>query len=113
MRVGTSKAPAQGWGALVLLAALSLGCSGSDFFATSARTPKYNPQDQARCAAGVNVTKPFIVEWPSADRAELEARAHRGPVAVRYTACEMEILQNCQVPGHYVYTGVTRQDEQI
>jgi hypothetical protein len=100
-------------GALVLIAALGAGCGGSDLAADLARPPEYNPQDRARCAAGVNVTKPFLVEWPSADRAELEARATKGPVAVRYTACEMEILRTCQVPGRYAYTGVTRQDDRL
>jgi hypothetical protein len=107
------RAPARPLGVLVLVAALGPGCGGSDLAADLAHPPEYNPRDRARCAAGVSVTKPLLVEWPSADRAELEARAAKGPVAVRYTACEMEILRTCQVPGHYAYTGVTRQDDRV
>jgi hypothetical protein len=109
----SERALARGSRQLVLLTALGTGCAGSDLAADLARPPEYNPGDRARCAAGVNVTKPFVVEWPSADRAELEARATRGPVAVRYADCEMEILRSCQVPGRYAYTGVTRQDDRL
>jgi hypothetical protein len=41
--------------------------------------------------------RPLIVEWPSADRAALEAQASHGLVVVRYEGCEMEVLRQCRV----------------
>ena len=45
--------------------------------AASAVAPdvSFEPTDQSKCSVRRSTDKPLIVEWPSADRAELEARA--------------------------------------
>jgi hypothetical protein len=53
------------------------------------------------------------VEWPASDRAQLEAAAKRGVVAVRYQSCEMEVLARCSLPGSYKYTPTSRKLERV
>lgn len=55
----------------------------------------------------------MIVEWPSADRLDLEAQARKGILVVRYEGCEMEVLRACQVTGAYRYAATTRQDDRV
>jgi hypothetical protein len=57
--------------------------------------------------------RPLIVEWPSADRAALEAQLRRGVVAVRYSGCEMEVLPRCKPPGAYAYAPLTRKTDRL
>ena len=58
-------------------------------------------------------TRPLLVEWPSSDRAELEALAARGLVAVHYVGSAMELLPNCKVSGHYLYAPLTRRHDRV
>ena len=53
------------------------------------------------------------MEWPSADRAELEARAKSGTVVVRYDGCEMHVLSQCTAPGKYDYTAVAPKKDRL
>jgi hypothetical protein len=68
---------------------------------------------QAKCGVKASAAKPLVVEWPAADRAALESRAHRGLVAVRYQGCEMEVLTNCTVQGTYSYLGLNQKREGV
>ena len=49
-----------------------------------ARAPVYEAQGQSKCSVAVSQDKPLVVEWPSADRAQLEARAKTRVVVIRY-----------------------------
>lgn len=62
---------------------------------------------QATCKVTRSSDKPLIVEWAAPDREELERRANLGLVAVRYEACELEILPNCKVRGEYEYAATS------
>lgn len=99
--------------ALGVSVALLPGCFESNVASQVAQSPEFAPKDHAKCRVGTSPTKPFVVEWPSADRAELEAQTRKGPVAVHYENCDMEILRHCQAPGRYAYAGVTRQDDRV
>jgi formylglycine-generating enzyme required for sulfatase activity len=74
-------------------------------------TPKYEPKDQSKCGVAKSHAKPLIVEWPSSERSELESRAKRGLVAVRYEGCDMEMLPRCHVPGRYKYVAITPKSD--
>src|SRR5690349_841078 len=50
---------------------------------------------QTKCKVNASSNKPLVVEWPAADRTQVEAGARRGIVAVRYVGCEMELLPAC------------------
>ena len=98
-------------GAAAFVCALGLGaCGGAR---PEAQPPKLDLQGQSKCSVKGGTRRPLIVEWPSADRGGLEASAKKGVVAVRYVGCEMEVLRQCKVPGSYVYTPVTRKEDQV
>jgi hypothetical protein len=99
----------------VLLLGVTLAggaCSGGGPVSNLAQAPAFEPKEQTKCGVTKSQAKPLIVEWSSGDRAELEARVKQGLVAVRYEGCEMEVLR-CNVPGSYVYTSITRKDDEI
>jgi hypothetical protein len=103
-----SAAPAAG------TAPLLSGClPGSNLAAHVASTPTYEPRDQAKCGVAKSSAHPLIVEWPSADRATLEAKAQSGVVAVRYVGCEMEVIHRCRLPGKYAYTAITPKHDTV
>jgi hypothetical protein len=68
---------------------------------------------ERKCGVRQSSSKPLIVEWPSTERAALEARAARGLVAVRYEGCEMEVLTSCRAQGSYAYLGLTQKREGV
>lgn len=92
---------------------LATGCGGGNAASELARPPEFDPKDQAKCGVTKSQARPLIVEWPSSDRAALEARVKQGIVPVRYVGCEMEVLTRCQAPGTYGYTGITRKSDRI
>src|SRR5512136_494974 len=75
--------------------------------------PAFDPKGQTKCSIAKSQLRPLIVEWPSADRLDLEALAKQGMVAVRYEGCEMEVLRGCKVDGTYRYSAATRQDDRV
>src|SRR5262245_43982877 len=99
--------------ALFCFIALPLtACSGGNFASEVAKPPEFAPKDQTKCGVTKSQARPLIVEWPSSDRAALEARVKQGIVPVRYIGCEMEVLTRCQVSNStYGYTGITRKTD--
>lgn len=90
------------------------GCMpGGNVAAHLATPPRYEPADQVKCGVRKSADHPLVVEWPSADRATLEAKAQAGLVAVRYVGCEMEVLHRCKLPGKYGYTGITPKHDAV
>ncbi len=96
-----------------LLAVLTSSCSGGNAASNLAKPPEFEPEGQTKCGVTKSQARPLIVEWPSADRGDLEARVKRGLVAVHYQGCEMEVLPRCRAPGAYGYTAFTRKDDRI
>ncbi len=68
---------------------------------------------QTKCKVSASSNKPLVVEWPAADRTQVEAGARRGIVAVRYVGCEMELLPACVLPGTYGYIATTAKRENV
>jgi hypothetical protein len=97
---------------LILITTL-LGCGAGGPAAPLAVPPTYQPKGQSKCSISKSKGRPLVVEWPSADRAALEALAKRGLVVVRYEGCEMELLAQCSVPGSYDYTPTTVKRDRI
>ena len=96
-----------------LLGATGVACAGGNAASQLAKSPQFTPSDQTRCAVSKSQVRPLIVEWPSSDRLQLEAKARRSLVAVRYVGCEMEVLDRCTVPGRYRYVGGTRKEDKV
>lgn len=86
-------------------ALICTACSGST--PVTPKPPTWDAGGQAKCRIAKNASEPLIVEWPSADRAKLEALARGGVVAVHYSGCEIKVLGQCSAPGTYRYVGTT------
>jgi len=99
-----------GLAATMLLGAA--GCGGSTPASGLAQAPEFEPKD-AKCSVQKSAAKPLIVEWPSADRLELETLAKQGVVVVSYAGCEMRLLSRCQAPGQYRYTAATPKEDTV
>lgn len=99
------------WARALLLVMLAPSCGGSS---PEPRAPALDLPGQSTCKVKGSQLHPLIVEWPSVARAELEARMKSGPVVVRYSGCEMDVLPQCRAKnGAYRYVGVTRKVDRI
>ncbi len=96
----------------VFVLALSSGCprNGPD---GPPQPPPMPLRDQTKCGVTKSQSEPLIVEWPSAERAELEALSRKGVVVVAYAGCEMRVLPRCRAPGGYEYTATTRKRDLV
>jgi hypothetical protein len=103
------------FGALATFVAPLAGClnPGGNAASHLAAAPAYDAPGQAKCSVKKSAEHPLVVEWPSADRATLEAKAQSGLVAVRYVGCEMEVLHRCKLPGRYGYTSITPKHDTV
>ncbi len=90
------------------LAALLLSCSPSAD-RTGPRTPtgSLDPTPLARCRVGGGAANPIVTEWDALKKARLETLLKSQPVLVRYTGCELELVDQCRPPGAYVWTRTT------
>ncbi len=87
---------------------MAMGC-GSTPASELAKTPGLEEKTGLKtCPVKQSARKPLIVEWPSADRGDLENAIERGVVVVRYpNSCEMQLLTRCTAPGRYTYDAYT------
>jgi hypothetical protein len=88
-------------------------CGGGNAASQLATAPDFAPKDQTKCGVAKSQQRPLIVEWPSADRLELESKTRQGLVAVRYVGCEMDVLERCSVNAKYNYVGGTRKQDEM
>lgn len=78
-----------------------------------ATPPELELEGQTKCKLRKSVRKPLIVEWPAADRAQLEAEAKGSVVVVAYDGCEMRLLPHCEPPTRYHYVPVTPKQDTL
>jgi len=69
--------------------------------------------DVERRVAAVLPTNPLLVEWPSADRAELELLMRKQLVAIHLSPGQINVLTRCTLPGHYDYVAATRREDHM
>jgi len=99
---------------LVLLPVLALaGCGAGSSASRPVATPEWQAEGQAKCKVRASRAEPLVVEWPSADRAKLEALTHQGLVAVKYNGCEMQVMGACSAKGTYRYVGTTLKHDAV
>lgn len=77
------------------------------------RPPAFNPPGQTKCSVAKSQGSPLVVEWPSAERGALEAALARGTVVVRYSGCEMDVLEDCHATGTYRYAPFTTKQDRL
>lgn len=82
-------------------------CSGGNLASQLAEKPEYSPSGQAKSRVERSAARPLVVEWPSSDRAALEAEMKAALVIVRYDGATIELLSDCHATGAYTYTATT------
>ena len=93
---------------------LVAGCGGGNAASRLSQAPAYEPKGQTKCSVAQSQSEPLIVEWPSSARAKVEALRNGGVIAVRYSGCELEVLERCSVKDdHYAYTGITPKRDRV
>ena len=82
---------------------------------TPAGAPSIEDKSTSQCDALIKSPskRPLVVEWPSSERAALEAGSHRGLVVLHYDGCEMELLRECKLEGSYDYIPVSVQQDKV
>jgi uncharacterized protein len=98
---------------LLFVSGSVIACGGGNAASRLAKGPEYDPRGQTKCSVEKSQAKPLIVEWPSADRGELETQARRGLVVVRYSGCEMTVLDGCTTPVKYGYAPIIRKKDRV
>lgn len=96
-----------------LLAMQTIGCAGHNGALAGPSTPTWDGGGQAKCRVATSRAEPLVVEWPSADRAKLEALTRRGIVPVKYNGCEMQVMGACTAKGEYRYVGTTLKRDAV
>jgi hypothetical protein len=89
------------------------GCAGHKGASAEPATPTWDAGGQAKCKVATSKAEPLVVEWPSADRAKLEALTRRGIVPVKYNGCEMQVMGACAAKGEYRYVGTTLKRDSV
>jgi hypothetical protein len=94
---------------LVPLLLLPLGCDKD-------RDALHDPDAPtlgAKCDATQPTDKPFIVDWPAADRAQArsDGAARRGGHPIR--GRDIQVLTRCRAPAQYEYVGVTPKRDTV
>jgi hypothetical protein len=100
-------------GCAVAIAVVGTGCGGGNAASQLAKAPDYNPRGQTKCSVESSQAKPLVVEWPAPERLALEIKARSGLVAVKYTNCEMTVLDRCSIQAKYTYVGGTKKEDEI
>ena len=97
-----------------LLLAVLPACGGGNLASQMIDSPDLDIEGQSKCKVSKSQQRPLIVEWPSADRAGLEAQVTKGLVVVKYQGCEMEVLRRCSASDtKYSYIPITRKRDRV
>lgn len=100
---------------VLLLAGLASCQRGTPSSQTPTGAPSIADKSTSRCDALMESPskRPLVVEWPSSERAALEAGSQRGLVVLHYDGCEMELLRECTLKGTYDYFPVSLQQDKV
>lgn len=88
------------------------GCGGLGATTQRPMAPQLN-DGQSRCKVAASQDNPLVTEWPSSEKANLEARLATGAVAVAFAGCSMKLLAGCRLPGRYSWRRTTISTDTI
>ena len=94
----------------LLAAVAASGCATSSL---SRRSSVELPGASGRCRVGSGRTDLLVTEWPASEKANLEAMARSGAVAVEYSGCAMRVLTGCRLTGRYLWQRTTPASDQL
>jgi hypothetical protein len=101
--------------ALLALATLTTGCGGGLGAAGAINTaPPVDVAGAERCKIAARHETPLVTEWAASEKADLEGRLSSGQiVAVKFTGCELSIVDACRVPGKYAFRRTTLSTDTV
>jgi hypothetical protein len=86
-------------------AGLAAGCGGRGL--PSQVAVPTDPTPLAKCQVAASQSSPLVTEWQATEKARLEGLLAQGGVAVRYSGCEMTLLEGCRLEGSYAFQRTT------
>lgn len=86
------------------------GCAGG---AASGPLVPGMPTVDAGCRLGATQNSVIVTEWPSPDKANLQAMLGGGGIAVAFSGCEMRLLPQCKLGGQYQWQRTTLANDRI
>src|SRR5262245_43510224 len=89
------------WGGFVVL--LSACASAPAPEARSPDAAQAESQSLTRCGREPRLD-PLVTEWPASEKAHLQSLFRSQPVAVRYDGCELQVIDECRLPGAYSWS---------
>lgn len=89
----------------VILGCALLGCQSGGGGGGSG-LPSARLASETKCGAARG-DAPIVTEWSASERANLESRSAGGAIAVRYSGCDLAIVERCHLPGKYAYRRTT------
>jgi len=69
------------------------------------------PGATSMCRLGASQRSLIVTEWPAAEKANLEAIAQNGAVAVELSGCAMRLVPDCKLPGEYYWQRTTTSSD--
>jgi hypothetical protein len=72
-----------------------------------------DPTPLAKCQVAASQSSPLVTEWPATEKARLEGLLAHGGVAVRYSGCEMTLLDGCRLEGRYAFQRTTLSTDML
>lgn len=95
----------------VVFAATVFACTPGAATDTLVDTPDVPDGDKCDAKTIGGVISPYVLEWPTSTRGDLEAAMGSGVVVVSYSCDGVKVLPDCKVDGDYGYLALTPKTE--
>lgn len=98
---------------VVALAGCVAACGPGPGLLGAPELPDYDQVDPnaVRLNVSKKMTEPFVMDWQSGQRADLEIALSHGPAIVRFDQNGFELLSECRAQGKYEYNGVSPKED--
>lgn len=106
-------ASASRFAAVPIFAGAALLACGGTAQPASSPNQSLDPTPLSRCKVGGGAANPLVTEWAASEKARLEALLQSQPVAVRYTGCELQVVEQCQLEGQYEWRRTTLATDSV
>ncbi|MCC6552063.1 MAG: hypothetical protein IT372_03445 [Polyangiaceae bacterium] len=111
-----ARTPRRAPGALLLASASAIAIATAACGGPGLPSPVTVPRDPTpltKCQVAASQSSPLVTEWPASEKARLEGLVSQGGVAVRYSGCEMQVLDACKLEGNYTFQRTTLSTDTI
>jgi hypothetical protein len=99
------------WASLLVLV-LASAC-GSPAMTPRDPAQHLDPTPLARCQVGGGAQNPLVTEWSASEKARLESLLGSQTVFVRFTGCELVLVDACRQAGVYGWTRTTLSTDTV